>query len=226
MSKSRGFTLIELVIVCALIGIVAVTAIVSFRAATRNANVGAVAWDLALKLQGQRAGALADQRDRVILVVDAPGNDASDCSVLSPNKCAEVYSLRPAAGWKLTDFDPADREDVDGVQDYEMLPKGVRLHLGATNHPAPKPFGNPLDPSAGVRVFDADLTGTCGGRTCFAIRFRANGEVEAERAGTSTTTKRGFAFAVGSELTGTSNASEQKGVVLAFPTGIVKAFPL
>jgi prepilin-type N-terminal cleavage/methylation domain-containing protein len=225
MSKRRGFTLIELVIVLALVAIVAVSAIVTMRAATRNANVGAVAWNLALRLQGQRALALANQRDRVILVADAAGNDASSCGALG-GSCSFVYVLEPDPAWTLADFDPGDLEDADGIVDVERLPRGVRFHLPAAGAAAPRPFGNPATPASGVRVFDADLTGSCGGRSCFAIRFARSGDVAAERATASTDTKRGFAFALGSDLTDTSAAAGTKGVVLAFPSGIVKAFPL
>jgi prepilin-type N-terminal cleavage/methylation domain-containing protein len=227
MSSRRGFTLIEMSIVFALIAIVATAAFSTMNASRRNANVNAVVWELALELQGQRAAAIGDQRDRLVVVVDAPGNDATSCSVVSPADCTRVFYLQqPAATWTLADFDPSAPDVAAGMQDWRSLPAGVRLHLAGTGAPAPRPFGNPTTPSAGVRVFDADLTGTCGDRTCFAIRFRASGEVTAERAVVTAATKTGFAFAVSSDLTGSSGGAAQYGAVVAFPAGIVKTFSL
>lgn len=227
MSSRRGFTLIEFSIVFALIAIVATAAFSTMNASRRNANVNAVVWELALELQGQRATALGDQQDRLVVVVDAPGNDASSCGITAPASCTRVYYLKkPVATWKLADFDPAALDADDGFQDWRSLPTGVRLHLAGTGAPAPRPFGNPTTPSAGVRVFDADLTGTCGGRKCFAIRFRASGEVTAEHAVETSATKTGFAFALSSDLTGSSAGAAQQGAVIAFPAGIVKTFSL
>lgn len=221
MSSRRGFTLIELVVVSAVVLILAYASYSSFRAARRNASVSSASWEVALRLQGLRAQALAEQRDLLAVVVDAPANDASDCRFTNEAGCARVFVLAEPDGWTLDGFDPASPGNKATFVDSFSLPPNVRFHLPATGDHPGAPFDN-------VAVLDGDLTDTCpGDRRCFAIRFGRRGVVAGEFAGTTTPVlKPGYAIAFGSEMTEQTGAAEKKGFLVSFPTGIVRGLNL
>jgi hypothetical protein len=58
------------------------------------------------------------------------------------------------------------------------------------------------------------------------VRFSPAGAVSAEPATAPTTTPRGVAFAIGSDLVKNMAASEARAILVTFPAGIVKSFSL
>ena len=94
MTRSRGFTLIELMLVVALVGILAVIAIPTIRAGRRNATVAAVATGLQFRLEQLQFTALSEQQEHVLVVVDVPGNDAGQCGSIFSSGCGRVFDLR------------------------------------------------------------------------------------------------------------------------------------
>ncbi len=60
-----------------------------------------------------------------------------------------------------------------------------------------------------------------------AYRFRPNGQVRAEPpdpAAPPAVTKHGHALALGSDISANSTAADQRGVLVAVPSGIVRTF--
>jgi prepilin-type N-terminal cleavage/methylation domain-containing protein len=222
MSSRRGFTLIELVIVSAVILILALTSYSGFRAARRNSSVSAASWEVALRVQGLRAQAMSEQRDLLAVVVDAPANDASGCGITNEAGCARVFVLaEPAPTWALASFDPATPAVDASYVDSFALPPNVRFHVPAAGGHTGAPFDN-------VTILDGDLTQNCpGDRRCFAIRFGPRGVVSGEFAGgVSPVPKPGYAIAFGSELTDLTHGADRKGFLVSFPAGIVRGLNL
>ncbi len=217
MRAHRGFTIIEMMVVVAIVGILAGLAIVGFRAARRNASVQGTAFELALRLDGLRTRALRDGSDLVAVIVDA-GN-VQQCAHGASSECGMFRLLRPAPGFALNAFNPAGPFLNASEVDRDTLPFGIRFHRAADGRAAPRPFD-------ATRIFDPELVGNCGGRACVGMRFSGNGTVSAEYAdGVPGNPKLGVAFALGSELTAETRGTDQRGIVVTFPAGIAKAFP-
>lgn len=217
MARNRGFTLLEVGVVIAIVSILAVVATASVRSARRNASVGATAFEVVLRLQGLRAKALAEQESLVAVLVNAPGGVSTACGALSPAKCLRWYVLRdPDADWALAGFDPADPGEKASLEESESLPAGIAIDEAATGTAAAAPFG-------GVKQLATQVTATCSGRKCLAVRFDPTGEVRPEYAGSDRPVLPGIAFGLTSELAGAG--VERHAVLVSFPTGIVKSFP-
>jgi prepilin-type N-terminal cleavage/methylation domain-containing protein len=232
--SKKGFTVIELMVVIAIVGIVAAAAVISSRSAMSNASLSSATFDVALKLSGLRAAALAEARDYLFVGVDA--SDPTNCKWNNTSVCAQGFILaadRTSAplplqssslsGWTLSTFDPTAPVDStvvtkrsELIQQF-FLPTGVRFDL--TNATAiPSPFNS-------VFMYDGLITGNCAGRRCFAIHFNSVGVVTAKPAVAGTTINRGgFAFALDTILTGSASTAARQGVLVGFPSGIVKSF--
>lgn len=227
MRANRGFTLLEMAVTVAIIAIVTALAIPTMRAARRNATVQATAFEVALRLDGLRNRALRDQRDLLAIVVDAPGNDPSQCpSGNTEATCASYYVLAPGPGFVLEDdFSPGARPANAEYVEHEILGHGVKFYLPAAGRDAPVPFD-------AVSALDGQLLGDCKGasatsRSCVGIRFRSDGEVSPEWPdGVELDEKLGVSFVLGSDVDRESAGSDQRGVVVTFPTGLVRAYPV
>jgi prepilin-type N-terminal cleavage/methylation domain-containing protein len=220
---ARGFTLIEVAVVLAIVAVLAGLGFLVARAGRANASMASAAYELAIRLTGQRAEALDDGLDHLVVLVDAPGNDARSCGALSDAACFRYFVLRnPGAGWRLSDFDPTSPggtgANVAEVLEERSMPTGVRLHLPAAG-------AHPLRPFQTVTIQDPALKGTCAGRTCFAVRFTGGGDVRPVYPDTATPVKTGVALVLGSNATSETAAGATKGIVVGFPSGIVRTFP-
>lgn len=214
MRRARGFTLIEMVIVLAVVGILAAVGAVAMRYGSRNANLSSATYDLVVRLGGLRATAMSEGKDYLVVFADAPSSDGTKCGFFAPSKCARYVVLaNPTAAWTLASFNPASPAANAEIVRTENLPRGVHLDLGST-FTAPAPF-------SALAVHDSDLKVSCGSsQTCFALRFTRLGSVEPEYAGATKPAKVGFGFVLGTDLSG--GGGDRRGVAVAFPSGIVK----
>jgi len=216
MRRPRGFTLIEMATVIALVAIVAMAAFVTLRAARRNAEIGGASFELVVQLQGLKAKALAEQRD-LLAVLHA--GDGGACGLLRRAGCVRLFVLgAPQGGWTLGAFDPAVPGALTGeLVDTLVFPKGVLLDPAASAMVGRPPFGN-------VKTWDPELTGSCGGARCVAFRFQSDGEVRGEKPDGTLVRKPGHILALITDLQAESAGAERRAVLVSFPAGIVKSY--
>jgi len=221
----RGFTLIELVIDVAVIGLLAAVGAIIARNGTKNANVGASAYDLATRLQGIRAQALGDGVDYYVVVLDAQGNDPTTCGWLNRAHCVQYLLLKNVvtASFSLATFDPNATLGISNAEIVERrdLPRPIRF----MPHSGQIPYTRP--PFTGLNLFDTNVMQTCANsRDCFMLRFDRNGDVYPVSASSGVATitgETGFAVVLGNDLP--QGQGDQKGVLVSFPAGIVRSFP-
>jgi prepilin-type N-terminal cleavage/methylation domain-containing protein len=214
--RARGFTLVEVAVAVAILLILGAAAFSTMRAAKRNASVSSAAFELQVWLDGLRTRAMRDQRDLVALVVDV-GSPA--CATGHDPSCGRFVLLQPAAGFTVNGTNPGARAYLGAtVLDDEQLPRGVRFHFTALPSVGPAPYD-------AIRPFEADVLGNCAGRRCVGMRFRGDGSVEPEwPTGVAGAPKTGMALVLGSDLTGNVGGTDQRSVIVTFPSGIVKTF--
>ncbi len=222
MKRARGFTLLEIVVVVAIIAVLTTAAGFYVRAGMRNAQLAGATGEISNRIFALRMAALADGVDRLLVFVDAPGSDARGCGWFDTSGCARFFVLRgPSADWALSSFD-FDAPGGSGtataaVMERQTLGPGVHLDLGFAPPALPSPFD-------GVTVHDAALVGDglCHSRSCFAVRFTYDGKVMPVYVDDDATEKAGLAFVLGTDKTVETNAAERKEVLISFPAGIVR----
>ncbi len=220
--RTHGFTLVELMVVVAIAAVVTTVGFIAGRAGKANANLRSSVFELAIRLTGQRSTALDEQQDRVVVIVDAPDNDASKCSITSEAGCARYFVLAPDAGWLLSGFDPSSPATKAAVLEQQPMPRHVRLRLSAAG-------SHPAAPFDAVNALDTELVTTCGtNQACFAIRFTSDGTVEPIAPDGSAVEKPGLAAVFTGDETQDGNVTAlggDKGILIGFPTGIVRTYP-
>ncbi len=220
LRSRRGFTLLEMLIVVAIVGIMAALGYGISRAATRNVYLAQAASELTLRATGLRSVALGDGKDYLLVVVDAPGNDASRCTWANSSACARYFILYSPQNFVLDSFDPSTPGAYASVADIFYLPRGARFYAGVSSYSAPPaPFGN-------LAVFDSRFYGTCvGGMKCLAFHYTANGRVYAEQpAGGAPPTAPGLAFVLASDAELENSGGDHRGVLVGFPSGVAKTW--
>ncbi|HET8539350.1 MAG TPA: type II secretion system protein [Anaeromyxobacter sp.] len=217
MRRAHGFTLLELAVTMAIVVVVATIAYGVSRASYQNASLGSITFDLGARLSGLRFAALSEQEDYVFVVIDAP--NASACRPTSPSSCGKWFLLRaPDAGFSLSGFLPGSPGQHATLIDSGDFPRRVKLHLS--------PSGSPPAPFSTIAFFGSDLTATVDGLKRFAIRFVRDGSVTGEKSGSASGPWAGYAFALTTDQHGETAAAERKGVVVAFPAGVVRTFAI
>lgn len=209
-ARQAGFTLIELMLIVAIIAALAAMGIATTRWVTRNASVDAAGDDLVVRLAGLQGASLSDGRDRIFVFVDRGAGSAGPS--------ARTFVLTgPATGWKLSDFD-SNQPALQVAESSEVeLPRRARL-LNRTAVAAPAPL-------QAANLYDAGMLTTCGGVSCFALRFTGDGEVNGEAPDGGNPGMAGFGFVIGDVEDGGSDAgAKRRGVIVGFPTGVVKSY--
>jgi len=202
----------------AIIGVLAVLAYSVAKAQQRNVYLHQAAGELQLRVSGLRSKALSEGQDYLLVVVDAPGNDASQCSWSNSAACARYFILyAPQATWTLGGFNPATPGALASVSEMDYLPRGARFYTASSYHAPPSPFD-------GVTVFASSVYGSCAnGANCFALRFMTNGSVRAELPGGGNQ-PTGFAFVLASDAELEGAGGDHRGIVVGFPSGVVKTW--
>lgn len=212
MRRNSGFTLIELVIVLAIVAILGAISVGAGRAVNQAATFASAAWELSLKASSLRDRALSEAKDYLLVVVDA--SNANACA-FDQRQCGKVviYSS-PQSAFTLSGFDPDTAVSGVSYEEEFRLPKNSAFDVGSTWQPAA--------PFASVTAMDTAVLADCAGaRKCFGIRYRSTGEVAPLVPAPLSPSRAGFAFVMKPSITD-SKAAERRAIFVSFPTGIVK----
>lgn len=208
-----------MMIVVVIIGVLAAVAFSLSRAAARNVYLHQAATELMVRASGLRSTALGEGQDYLLVVVDAPGNDARQCGWWNSTSCTRYFILfAPQPGWNFSAFDPSNPAANASLSEVGYLPRGARFFVAGAYSTPPIPFN-------GVTMFDPRFYGTCSdGSRCFAIRFTMSGIVQAEKPAGGTQLAPGFAFVLASDASLEGAGGDHRAVVVGFPSGVVKSW--
>ncbi len=216
MRENRGFTLIELMVGIAIVAIVAGMVVWQGRSARRNATMAQAAYELALRIGGLKARAMADGQEYVLVVADT--SNPAACK-LNEDTCGQVLVLTKPDLTFATTFQsgfvpgaPVTNAEVTDDGGDARIARNAQFDLGSTWRP-PAPF-------SAVTAFDPNATFTCAGRSCFAIRFRPDGQVLPIIV-PNTPIPAGYAFVL-RPIDEPSGGAERRAIFVSFPAGLVK----
>lgn len=205
--KARGFTLLELMVVVAVIGILAAVAYATSRAMSRNARLDGAMEEVVVTFASQRAEALGRQQDVVAVLMDrVPGKH--------PVRLFLLYA--PTAAWSLEKFDPEKASAEVANAERQEFPDQLQL-LPKVAPAAPRPYQT-------VKFFDSTMTTTCDGVTCFAVRYLSDGTVRGDTPEGKDAGLAGFGFVLGTDLEGEVAAAKRRALLLGFPTGVFRSY--
>jgi prepilin-type N-terminal cleavage/methylation domain-containing protein len=207
MDRQRGFTLIEVAVVIAIVGVIAAVGVGFWRSLGKNAAVGDASLEVAATLEGLRVTAMREGVPYGALVMDALNNDPATC-MADRKDCMRICVLRdPDPTWTAATSNPT----AAVLGDCTVFTSGVRFRLTGAN-PPPAPF-NTLVPN------DPVLVPVVSGRRVLAVRFNTNGMVVP--AVPAMGLANGVAVVLSSDA---ANAALSTGVVLSFPYGLVRTY--
>lgn len=211
MRRTQGFTLLELAVTIALIGILATVAYGVSRASYRNANLGSTVFEMAALLGGLKTSAITEQQEYLFIVTDA--TDAAGCNALGTGCGEYVVARAPSAPYTL-----ANVRSLATVIERGYFPRDVILVT---------PSGTPPPPLASVPYYATQLT-TSAAPTRFAIRFLRDGTVTGVSSGAAGPWP-GYAFALGpndvaNPTRALGRAGDRKAIAVAFPSGVVRTY--
>lgn len=216
--RARGVTLLELAVTLAIVAVLAGVAYSRTRAAPRNIRLAQAADELAGLLAGLRSVALAEGKDHLLVVSDAPENDASKCADTVETCAASFVLAAPKPSFSLSEFKPTSPGELGELVASEVLPRGARFYLRPTYKAPPAPF-------SGVAVHDGTFLGKCAnGARCFAVRFTSSGVVEPVTPSGGTAAAPGFALVLASDAELEGAGGDHRGVLVGFPAGVVKSW--
>jgi prepilin-type N-terminal cleavage/methylation domain-containing protein len=165
---TRGFTLIEMAVVVAIVGVLAALAITSLERSKPRANLSSTSQELHALLRNARLNALATGNPTIVAFFPDFANRRGGVGrVLVLEDAAGTFFVS-SSPTNFSNFDPAGETGETEVLLRLDLPRGIALASGAE---APPSFGAPYDR---VTVGACSFCAT-GGDARGAIRFDSRG---------------------------------------------------
>ena len=229
----RGFTLIELMVVVAIIGLLAALAVAFLPRFVRRAGVQASSADLLATIQEARSHALQSGRDTLVVIVGSAGNpDTCRRSSSDPNcvrwwmledavaaagtvECAGAVRCTAFDAATLAAFDPANPAAGGPAAGGDILVGSGGLDRHVTlGRPARAPAALP-PPLAGVDVASSACTFCVAGAPPRGyVKFNADGTTQLS--GLAAGAAGGAIF-----LQGEASTEEWRGIAITVPAGII-----